>query len=317
MDKPKFSKRVLFIGVPDMAFVGMDTLLYAGINLVGVIGPKKTHPTYNMFREFTKSRHQNFIEYDRLDSPELITTIKDLKVDIGVVCSFNNRLPKIFLDSIKDGILNIHPSLLPKYRGGNPYSWVIINNEKETGVTIHYMSENFDEGDVVLQEKVPLLQNETMGTIFNKTNNIGCRMLLQALVHYEKNGTLPRFKQPDGEFVKAPNINDAELIIDYTKPADYIERFVRAVNPYLSPMTMFNNQCIKIHKISVVEDKIYNDFEEGQICDIKEGKVYIKTSKGCIIPEIMQYGGLFIGDSNDFINIVKPKIGDKFTNGYT
>lgn len=316
MDKTDFKKRVLFIGVPDMAFVGLDTLLYAGINIVGVIGPKKTHNTYYIFKEFVKSRHQHFIEYDKLSSPELIAEIKALKVDIAVVCSFNNIIPKVFIDAIKDGILNVHPSLLPKYRGGNPYSWVIINNEKETGVTIHYISEDLDKGDIVYQQKVPISKDETMGTLFYRTNNLGCRMLLQALITYEKTGTLPRQKQPEGDFIKAPNIKDEELIIDFNKPAEYIERFIRSVNPFLNPVTFYANEGMKIHKVSVIE-KDYSGFLPGQICDIKENKVYIQTGKGCIIPEIIHYSGIFIGDCSDFISILKPKIGDKFNNDYT
>ncbi len=316
MANSKYKKRVLFIGVPDMAFVGLDTLLYAGITIVGVLGPKKTHNTYFLFKEFVKSRHQNFIEYDKLSSPELLQQIRDLNVDIAVVCSFNNKIPKVFIDTIKDGILNIHPSLLPKYRGGNPYSRVIINNEKETGVTIHFMSENFDEGDIVCQQRVPLSTIETMGTLFYRTNNIGCRMLLQVLIDYEKTGSIPRHKQPEGEFVKAPNISDEELLVDFTKPADYIERFLRAVNPYLNPMTIYNNQSIKLYKVSVV-NKDYKGFTPGQICDIKHNKVLIQTGKGCVIPEIMHFSGFFIGDSGDFINIIQPKIGDKFNNEYT
>ena len=315
MNNLEFKKRVLFIGMPDMAFMGMDTLLYAGVNIVGVLGPMKSHSTYNLFKEFTISRRQNFIEYDKLDSQELLDKIRELNVDIAVVCSFNNKFPKVFIDLIKDGIINIHPSLLPKYRGGNPYSWVIINGERETGVTLHFISEEFDEGDIIAQEKCPLLKQETMGTLFNKTNQIGCSMLLKAIIYYENNGYLPRKKQDSGVFVKAPNFKDEELYIDYYKSAEYIERFLRSLNPYLTPMTMYNNHIVNIYKVSVIDDKKYSKFLPGVICDIKDNKVYIKTQSGCIVPEVMQIPGLFFGNSSDFISIIKPKIGDKFTNG--
>lgn len=312
MDNFNFKKRVLFIGVPDMAFIGLDTLHYSGVNIVGVVGPKKTHSTYESFKMFVNSRNLNFIEYDRLDSPELLGTISDLNIDIGVVCSFNNRIPKIFMEKIKDGIINIHPSLLPLYRGGNPYSWVIINNESKSGVTLHYMSENFDEGDIIQQVEIDVNKNETMGTIFSRTNIIGCKMLLGALIKYEKEGPLKGIPQQQGDFIKAPNIKDEETFIDFNKSAEYIERFVRALNPYITAVSVFKGNYIKFHKVSVEHIENIEGFENGQICKIENDKLYIKTSDGCVCPEVLQYGGEFIGDVKDFIDIAKPKLGDKF-----
>lgn len=315
MDKYEFKKRVLFLGVPDMGYVGMDTLLFAGVNIVGVIGPLKTHNTYLQFKNFVKMRRQNFIEYERLDDPETIDIVKNLQPDIAVVCSFNNKIPQEFMDVIPGGILNIHPSLLPNYRGGNPYSWVIMNGEEKTGVTIHFMSEKFDEGDIVMQEPCPINKSETMGTLFNRTNHIGCRMLLQALYQFDKDGELKRIPQPQGDFIKAPNIKDPDLFIDFNKSAIELERFVRALNPYISAMCLYKNQIIKLHKVSVANIPNNENYSNGEICEIKDDKIYIKTADGCIVPEVMQFAGYFIGDCADFIEIVKPKIGDKFTNG--
>lgn len=310
-----FKKRVLLIGVPDMAYMGLDAFLMAGVNIAGVIGPLKSHNTYNDFRNYVLSKKLNFIEYDRIDEPQLINTLKSLNIDIAATFSFNHKIPKIFMEQIKDGILNLHPSLLPLYRGGNPYSRVIMNQEKETGVTVHFMSEGFDTGDIVFQEKCPLEPDETMGTLFNKTNLIGCKMQLAALMHYETYGTLPRNKQPDGEFVKAPNIKTEEKFVNYNKTAVEIDALVRGLNPYLSAMTLFGNQIITLHKVTIVDLPNVDKFNNGEICKIENDKVYIKTAKGCIIPEVLQFGGLFTGNCSDFIKIAQPKVGDKFLNG--
>ena len=138
-----FKKRILFVGIPDMAYIGLDGLLMAGVNIVGVLGPKKDHNMYFDFKNFAQSRRLNYIDYDELDEDKLIKTITDLDVDAAVVCSFNYKIPKKFI--------NVHPSMLPKYRGGNPYSRVIMNGETETGVTIHFMDEVFDTGDIIAQ----------------------------------------------------------------------------------------------------------------------------------------------------------------------
>ena len=98
-NRTAFKKRILFVGIPDMAYIGLDGLLMAGVNIVGVLGPKKDHNMYEAFRDYTLSRRLNFIEYDELDEPQLIQKIKDLNVDVAVVCSFNYKVPKSLMEA--------------------------------------------------------------------------------------------------------------------------------------------------------------------------------------------------------------------------
>lgn len=307
-----FQKRILIIGVPDMAYIGVDALCQAGVNIVGVMGPLPNHNTYPSFKSFIHSKKLNFIEYDNLNSPELHKTISDLNVDLAVVFSFNNKIPVSFINLIKDGILNLHPSLLPQYRGGNPYSRVIMNGESETGVTIHFMSENFDEGDIVAQIKCPLEKNETMGTIFNKTNYLGINLMLTVLKEYENKGLLPRKSQPTGEFKPAKNLANHEYYVDFNKTAVEIEQQIRALNPFFNCYTSFKGQVIKLYKASVENCSFPENTVNGEIIKIENNKVYIKTKEGALCPEILQFGGLFLGDAVDFINIAKPRIGELF-----
>jgi len=315
MDRYDFKKRILFIGVPDMGYIGLDTLYYAGVNIVGVMGPLKSHNTYFSFKNFVKMHNLNFIEYDSLDSPDFLNIIRNLNIDLAVVCSFNNKIPLSFINEIKDGIINLHPSLLPDYRGGNPYSRVIMNGETETGVTLHFMSENFDEGDIICQEKCPITENETMGTLFDKTNKLGCRMLLDTLLKYERENVLPRKKQPAGIFKPAKNLSEREQFIDYNKTAVEIERFVRALNPYMPAMTIFRNQILKVYKVKCSDIRLERNFKTGEICHISGNDICINTQKGVIIPEVIQFGGLFVGNSKDFAAIIQPEIGECFRNG--
>ena len=314
MDKLKFKKRVLFIGVPDMALVCLNALCYAGVNIIGAIGPEKSHNTYHIFKRFVQAKNIEMLEYDSLKDSDFINKVKGMNPDIAVVCSFNTKIPKEFIECIPDGIVNVHPSLLPAYRGGNPYSRVIENGDAVTGVTLHFMTEDFDKGDIIAQEKCEITPYETMGTIFEKTNEIACNMLLKTLFYYEQNGTLPRSPQPEGKFTPANNYKDTELIIDYNKSAVEIERFVRALNPYINAVTVFRNQLVRLHKVTVAECDEAENYEIGQICKIEDNKLYIKTGKGCIIPEVMQFSGLFTGDCKDFVTILKPVLGERFTN---
>ena len=294
-----------------MAFVCLEACYQEGINIVGVMGPKPEHHMFQHFKQFALNKGYNFIDYSDLKSKELIQTIKDLNIDMAVVCSFNYKIPKELLETVKDGFINLHPSLLPAYRGANPYSRVIMNAEKETGVTLHYMNEEFDKGNIVLQARCPIEKNETMGSLFNKTNDMCIQILLSALDEYEKR-FLPSIPQKDGIYPLAKNLEDNETLINYNKSADEIERLVRALNPFILASTFFRRTLIKVMKAEVVRKHYSTNVENGTIVDIKDDKVVIKTAKDCIALTIMQYGSLFIGDSKDFIKFIQPKKGERF-----
>lgn len=307
MFKETFKKRVLFVGIPDMAYVCLDGLHHSGINIVGVVGPKKEHNTYQHFKRFVQGFKLNFIEYENLDDPDFIEKIRGLKADIAIVCSFNYKIPDIILNSVKDGFVNVHPSLLPKYRGSNPYSTVIINNETETGVTLHLMDSKFDTGDIVAQRSIAIMPMETMGTIFNRLNVLAFNMLLEFLRQYEK-ADFSRQKQPEGEFPKG-KLTGSEFI-DWNKSALEIGRFIRALNPFIVATTDFRKNIIKIFSANVIDEDCKD--APGTIVKIDGDKFYISTCKGLIEPTALQFGSFFIGPSSDFIKILNISVGEKF-----
>ena len=310
-NRTTFKKRILFVGIPDMAYIGIDGLLMAGVNIVGVLGPKKSHNMYFDFKKFIHSRGLNYIDFDELDEPQLIQKIKELDVDAAVVCSYNYKVPKVLIEATRDGFINVHPSMLPKYRGGNPYSRVIMNGETETGVTIHFMDEGFDTGDIIAQKPYHIPNKATMGTIFNELNFIGIELLLQVLQAYETE-PLPRIPQPKGNFISGNGIPDKELFINYNKSAEELERFIRALNPFLIASTTFRGNVMKFMKAEVASDAFCLPHPPGTLAKIEDDKIFIATSKGLLVPTVMQFGSFFIGDSKDFIRIVNPKIGEEF-----
>ena len=310
-NRADFKKRILFVGIPDMAYIGVDGLLMSGVNIVGVLGPKKDHNMYNDFKKFVYSRGLNYIDFDELDEPQLIQKVKDLEVDVAVVCSYNYKIPKVLMEATRDGFINVHPSMLPKYRGGNPYSRVIMNGETETGVTIHFMDEGFDTGDIVAQKPYHIPSKATMGTIFNELNFIGIELLLQVLQSYETQ-PLPRIPQPKGNFISGNGLKDRELFINYEKSAEELERFIRALNPFLIASTTFRGNVMKFIKAEVASDAFCLPHPPGTLAKIEDDKIFIATSKGLLVPTVMQFGSFFIGDGKDFIRIVNPKIGEEF-----
>lgn len=306
-----FKKRILFVGIPDMAYIGLDGLLMAGVNIVGVLGPKKDHSMFNDFRNFVLARGLNYIDYEKLDEPELIQKVQRLDVDAAVVCSFNYKIPRGLMNATRDGFINVHPSMLPKYRGGNPYSRVIMNGETETGVTIHFMDEGFDTGDIIAQRAYHIHSKATMGTIFNELNVLGIELLLQVLQNYEVQ-ELPRIQQPRGDFISGKGLADGEIFINYNRSAEEIERFIRALNPFILASTTFRGNMMKIMKAEVASDAFCIPHPAGTVAKIEDDKFFIATSKGLIVPTVLQFGSFFIGDSKDFIRIVNPKIGEEF-----
>lgn len=302
-------KRILFIGVPDMAYACFDALLKVGTNIVGAIGDTKKSNTYAAFKEFVHARGVHFIDYDKLDDPEFLENLRKLDIDLAVVCSFNLKLPKCLLEVPKDGIINVHPSLLPEYRGGNAYSKVIANGENETGVTIHYMCEEFDTGDIICQKSVKIDPKETMGTLFNLLNLVGCQLLQEVIKAYETH-KLPRTPQPKGAFKPGNNFKDEELTIDFTKSAKELERFVRALNPFIVANTSFRGNFVRIYSADCLDKK--TTMPVGAIEKVDKNNIYIATGEGLLVPETIQFGSYFLSSIKDFIKLVQPKIGEKF-----
>ena len=195
MESDNKKLKIIFVGIPDMALICLDNLLNNKFNIVGVVPPKKTHETYSFFKKFVAERGLNFIEYDNSPNDnDCIEKIKKLNADIGVICSYNYLLKKEFIATTRMGYINCHPSLLPDYRGAAPYFHVINNGEKISGVTLHFINEEFDKGDIAYQETFDITPFETMGTIFNRTNYMLSDGLVKVLT--EKHHPHPYFYGP-------------------------------------------------------------------------------------------------------------------------
>ncbi len=295
-----------------MALICFSKLYQAGINIVAAVPPAKTEPTYGYFMQYVGEYDVPIISYDNsLKDPNFISEIKKLGADIAVVCSYNKLFPKEFLEVTKDGFINTHPSLLPEYRGGNPYSHPIIDGKKETGVSLHFMDENFDTGDIISQHKIPIDSQETMGTLFTKLNYVSADALINALRFYEQNSILPRVKQPEGNFKKAfaIDIKFGNNIIDWSRSAAEVERFIRALNPFVSAFSRYNGEFLKIHTAYAQNKK--TRYRPGTICHVKD-TVGVACGEGVLHIKTMQIASYIMGDANDFIRILKPKVGDRF-----
>ena len=236
--------RVLFMGTPDIATGCLQKLIDEKYDIIGVVTqPDKPQnrgkklgmpPVKELALKYDIPVYQPIKARDE----EFVATLKELNPDIIVVVAFGQILPKSILDIPKFGCINVHVSLLPKYRGAAPINWVIINGEEKTGVTTMYMDEGLDTGDMILTEEFDLDDEITAGELHDKMKDRGADVLIETLKQIEK-GTAHRIPQNHEEFTYAPMMNKALGEINWSKSAREIHNLVRGVNPWPSAYTTY------------------------------------------------------------------------------
>ncbi len=305
-----YTKRILFIGMPDMALVCLHKLKSKGINITGIIPPAKNDPANKLMVNTAQMYGLNIIQYENnLNDSDFLQKVKELKADLAVVASYNKKFPKELLSLTKDGFINLHPSKLPDYRGANPYSHVIINGEKESAITLHFMDENFDTGDIVSQYRFKIDENETMGTLFIRTNEMCATMLYEALDYYETH-ELPRTPQKEKQNCKtapALSFEKRNTFIDWSKSAEETERFIRGLNPFIGAVTKYKNNILRINSARVINKS--HKMEPGSIFDCKN-TLKIACGEGILEIESLQYGAYFISTGEDFSERICVKKGE-------
>lgn len=310
-------KRILIIGMPDLVLHCISALKKARKNIVGVITSPENDTTYDYMVKFLADNKILHIKHKKnFKDADFLHNVKVLKPDIALVCSFNYKLPKELYEIPVLGTLNIHPSLLPQYRGANPYFHVINNNEKETGVTLHFMDEDFDTGDIVKQIKFSLLPQETMGSLFNKSNEISAKLCVDVINFIEKGGILPRISQPkinDLKLAKKIFSGTDDVKIDWSKSTDEIERFIRALNPFFGATSIINGIELKFWEVEIIKNPAAKDLPFGTVCDITQDAIYISVNDGFIKTHILAMDETnYFFDTKKIAEIACLKKGDRF-----
>ena len=299
--------KIVFVGIPDMALVCLSNLLAFGFNIVGVVPPLKNNETYPFFKNFVLNKGLNLIEFE--NSPNdlsYINKIKALNADIGVVCSYNNKLSNDFLKTTRLGYINSHPSLLPQYRGAMPYFHVINNGEKRTGITLHFMNEKFDCGDIIYQKSFEISPYDTMGTIFNQTNYMISDGLIEILGKIENEEPIELIPQEqNGDFKRASVVSSVFRIDFKNEEGEALERLIRACNPFYQAYCLFRGvrfQVLKAH----FEKKKHN-FEFGKIAQANEKVLKIANKGGFLYLDFFQVGSWGFFSPLEFYKIFKPQ----------
>lgn len=279
---------IIFMGTPDFAKDSLKAIYESNYNVKAVVtnpdrpkgrGMKMIAPPV---KEYALEKNIDVYQPEKIkNNIEFIENLKNINPDVICVVAYGKILPKEILDIPKYGCINVHASLLPKYRGAAPIQWAILNGDKETGITTMYMDIGMDTGDMILQEKVKIGENETTGELWNRLSGIGGRMLVETLKQIET-GTAPRIQQGE-DFTMAPMISKEISKIDWNKSAEEIKNLIRGLNPIMGAYTIINDKKIKLWDArNLNEGQLIYKYPEIDLKGIKEidnGSILYSNSK--------------------------------------
>jgi methionyl-tRNA formyltransferase len=287
--------KVLFMGTPDFAAVTLDKLISSKHELLGVVTqPDKQKGrghelSISPVKELALKHGLPVYQPAKVKEPEFLDTVRALAPEVIVVAAFGQILPKAFLDIPPKGCINVHGSLLPKYRGAAPIQYSIIDGESETGITIMYMDAGIDTGDMILQEKLPISEQETGGSLFDKMAHLGADLLLKALEQLEA-GTAVRIPQDNEKATYVKVLNKEMGLLDFGQPAIKLERLIRGLNPWPSAFTYLDGKTLKLWQAGV-ENKSDPSAIPGQIIEIRKDSFTVATGEGALIIKELQLEG--------------------------
>ena len=235
--------------------------------------------------------------------PVKIREAKDVlektEADVCVVAAFGQIIPASILHMKKYGCINVHASLLPKYRGAAPIQWAVIDGEKESGVTIMQMDEGLDTGDMLAKAIVPLDEKETGGSLFDKLSEAGGRLCVETLAKLEKGEITPE-KQGESPTAYASMLDKKMGNIDWNKSAVVIERLVRGLNPWPSAYTHLDGKTLKIWACDVLPQSASKG-ESGEILEVTKDAIHVQTGDGILVLREIQLAGKARMDAGAFL----------------
>ncbi|GIO38715.1 methionyl-tRNA formyltransferase [Paenibacillus antibioticophila] len=323
MSQTPSSISILFMGTPAFAVPSLEALISAGYKIVGVVSQpdrpqgRKKVLTPTPVKEAALRHGLPVLQPQKLRAPEAVAEVAALAPDLIVTAAYGQILPKSVLDLPRFGCLNVHGSLLPKYRGGAPIQRAIINGEKETGITLMYMAEGLDTGDMIAVSIVPIEDEDTAGTMFEKLSLAGAELLLQQLPLI-LDGKAPRIPQDDAESTYAPNLSRDDERIDWSASSREIFNRVRGLVPFSGAFTLWNDEVFKVWAVAK-SDAEYGNAEgtaagngggqaPGTVLSLSPQGIEVKTGDGSVWLTRVQPAGKKAMEAEEFIRggVMKP-----------
>lgn len=295
--------KIIFMGTPDFAVVPLEEIYKAGHEIVLIVTqPDKPRGRSGKLapspvKSWALEHDIEVFQPKKIRDEESVDYLSKIECDIAVVAAFGQILPKSILDMPRYGCINVHASLLPKYRGAAPIQWAILNGEKKSGVTIMQMGEGLDDGDMLLTREVMLDGTETGGSLFDDLALLGGKAVVEALELIEQ-GSITPVKQDESVATHVSMINKELGRINWSDAAEKIERYVRGLNPWPSAYSSFKGKNLKIWRSHVVSsDELDSngvnvpDYKDGQVCFVNKKCVFVATGDGVLSLDEIQLEG--------------------------
>ncbi len=287
--------RIVFMGTPEFAVASLEALVKAGVKIVGVVtAPDKPAGrgmklTESAVKTFARKHDLKILQPEKLKAHSFLAELESLRADLQVVVAFR-MLPEVVWNMPPMGTINLHGSLLPQYRGAAPINWAVINGEKETGVTTFKLKHEIDTGDILLQEKFSIDEEETAGEIHDRMKEIGAALLVKT-VKALADGKLEEVPQSffGKEIKHAPKIFTETCKINWKNTAEEIHNLIRGLSPFPGALATLNDKILKIYRSK--KEIISPQHEIGEV--ITDGKTYLKfcCSNGYIHVQDLQLEG--------------------------
>ncbi|MTV47634.1 methionyl-tRNA formyltransferase [Heliobacillus mobilis] len=290
--------RVVFMGTPDFAVPTLEAIVSAGHTVSLVVSrPDKPRgrgqkPLPSPVKEAALAMGLPVEHPAKLDG-DFIQRLRDLKVDVGVVAAFGRILPKALLEALPKGWINVHASLLPRYRGAAPIHRSVINGDAETGITTMLMSEGLDEGDMLLQASLPIGPNDKTGQVHDALAQLGARLLIETLDGWEK-GTIKPVPQDHAQSSYASMLTRVDEQIQWEQSAEAIHNRVRGMNPWPGAYTMDQGKILKVIAGRLRREgfPLSHSGAPGEIVDVAGDEVAVATGSGLYwLAEVRPAGG--------------------------
>ena len=283
--------RILFMGTPDFAAKTLSALCRAGLDVVGAVSqpdkPKgRGHKLAPTDVKLEAEKHGiSVYQPEKLKNGELLPLLDELKPDMIIVAAYGKILPPYIINYPKYGCINVHASLLPKYRGAAPIQWAIINGERETGVTIMQMNEGLDTGDMLYTVKTEIGEYETAGELFDRLAEMGGSAVVEAVKNIENTEPVP---QNDENSTYAPMIKRETGKIDWTKSAAEISKLICGLNPWPLAYTTYKGETLKIVSARIAE----GSGTPGMIASLEKGRgLKVNAGSGALYIQTAQFAG--------------------------
>jgi len=305
--------RIVFMGTPEFAIPSLRILLDHHYQVVAVVtvpdapSGRGQKMTSSAVKRFAMARDLPVLQPGSLKEPDFQHQLRSFSPDLFVVVAFR-ILPRDVFSIPRNGAFNLHASLLPKYRGAAPIQWAVINGEKETGVTTFFLEEKVDTGNMILQMKIPIGENDTAGEMHDKLAMLGATVVLETVQMIEQGKALPQ-AQDNSLASPAPKIFNEQCRIDWQKPARKVHDFIRGLSPKPGAWTHHDGTLLKLYR-SRLDDMNVPPGEPGTVLDVP-GRFIVQTGNGVVeITELQQEGKKLLS-AHEFLRGYPIKAGDR------